>query len=287
VLASYRYLIRSGKAVSERRLIEVLMTIGNREMAEDFISSGNAALKAAGEGWAKRERVALTVRSSDREPVFWGGVDPSVKQIALFHFDGSLESATGSAPVESRGVSFVPGKWGTALSVPKGGTLKYAVNGNLRFDDGSIEMWIAPKLDGSDPIYKEYNHTLLLYHSPAGDQFIVSESITGVFYCGSVVRNKFAGTGGGSIAGWKAGSWHPIAFTYSSHNTRQRFYVDGVIISETNGAMPVPNPGAGTFTVGCDPWGNWTGFDIDELVISSAEKGSDSIRRDASRKNPL
>jgi hypothetical protein len=286
-LAGYRYLIRSGSVASERRLIETLMTAGRRDMAEDFVSSGNRALKAAGEDWAGKERATLTLSSADREPVFWGGLDPSLKQLALFHFDASLASVTGSAPVETKGASFATGKWGSALSVAKGGTLKYPLNGNLQFDEGSIEMWIAPKLDGTDPIYKQYNHILLLYLSPAGDQFIVSESILGGFYCGSVIGNKFAGAGGGSIAGWKAGTWHHLAFTYSSRNARQRFYLDGVVVSETKGAMPAPRPGAATFTVDCDPWGNWTGFDMDELVISGGEKARDSIQRDAFRKNPL
>ena len=287
VLASYRFLIRGGQPQSQARLIDALMRGGPREMAQDFISSGNPALKAAGERWATMRHDGLTIHSSDLPPVFWGGMDPAVRQLALFHFDRSLAGTNGATPVESSGVSFEPGRWGDAVSVAKGGVLKYRVAGNLRLDDGSIEMWISPKFDGTDPLYTQYNHALLLYHSPAGDQFLVSGNMSGNFYCGSVVKHKFAGAGGGSISTWKAGTWHHIAFTYSTGRVRQRFYVDGALISETGAAMPAPDPAGATFTIGSDPYGNWTAYRVDEVVLSSGEKSSASIRRDAFRRDPF
>ena len=165
--------------------------------------------------------------------------------------------------------------------------MKYPLSGSLSFTDGTIEMWISPKLDGTDPIYTKYNHALLLYNSPADDQFLVSESTLGGFYAGSVIGKQFKGTGGGSIRGWKAGTWHHIAFTYSSRAGRQRFYVDGVMTAEVKGPMPAPDPGAGSFTVGCDPYGDWTGFAVDELEISSGEKSSSEIRSSAFRTQPF
>jgi HEAT repeat protein len=285
-LAASRYLIRRGRASDQPRLISALKEVGNSEMAQDFATSGDPALKAAAEEWAAKRGSVLSLRSSTLPPVFWGGIDPSVRDVAVYHFDGSLTSTTGGDALESKGVSFTPGKWGEAVSVGKGGTLKYPVAGNLTFDIGSIEMWISPKLDGADPIFKKYNHALLLYPAPDGDQFLLSSSTLGGFYCGSVVAHKFAGAGGGSITDWKPGSWHHLAFTYSSGRSRQRFYIDGAMVSETRGAMPPPKGGAATFTVGCDPYGNWTGFDLDELVLSTGEKGADWIQRDASRKGP-
>lgn len=81
---------------------------------------------------------------------------------------------------------------GTSRHGGKGRTLKLPVAGNRQFDTGSIEMWISAKLDGADPIFKKYNHALLLYDAPGGDQFLVSGSTLGGFYCGSVVGHKFA-----------------------------------------------------------------------------------------------
>jgi HEAT repeat protein len=285
-LATYRYLIRAGRAASQPRLVGTLTIAGTAEMARDFITSGNPVLKAAVDEWSKKQGNFLGLRASELAPVYWGGVDPSIKEIAVYHFDGSLGGSTGANAAESKAVSFVPGKWGQAVSVGKGGTLKYPVAGNLLFENGSIEMWISAKLDGADPIFKKYNHALVLYHASGGDQFLVSGSTLGGFYCGSVVGRKFTGTGGGNFTNWKPGDWHHVAFTYSSSKSRQRFYLDGVMVSETTGAMPAPKPGTTTFTVGCDPYGNWTGFDVDELVLSTGEKGADWILRDASQKSP-
>jgi HEAT repeat protein len=283
---AYRFLIRRGQPGTEARLISALNTYGRIEMAEDFIASGNPVLKAAAEDWSRKKSYRLAARTSDMDVVHWGGVDSSIKRVGLYHFDNSLASTTGTTPLQAKGVSFVPGKWGSALSVAQGGILSYPLANNLSFKDGTIEMWISPKFDGTNPVYSGYNHALLLYHSPGG-QFLVSESTGRGFYAGSVTNGQHRGSGGGDIREWKAGTWHHIAFTYCSHPTRQRFYVDGQMMMESTADMPAPGPGADSFTLGCDLWGNLPGFVIDELQISSAEKSSGAIRASALRKAPF
>jgi HEAT repeat protein len=285
--ATYRFLIRQGKPGTEPRLIDVLNVYGRLAMADDFVSSGNAALKAAAEEWARKRNYPLAARTSDLPEVHWAGVDPSMERLALFHFDGSLNSASGTAPIQSTGVSFVAGKWGKGIAIGQGGLLTYPLKGNLDFRDGTIEMWISPKFDGADPVYARHNHPLLLYHAPTADQFLVSEGTFLGFYAGSVIRRNFKGAGGGDMRSWKAGSWHHIAFTYSSRTARQRLYLDGVLTVSNTGLMPQPDPGNGKFTVGCDPYANWTAFVLDEVLILNGEKGPDSIRRDAQRSAPF
>lgn len=285
--ASYRFFIRQGESGSETVLIRALNAFGTPKMAADFVSSGNPTLKAAGENWARIRNISLTALPDTVQGIRWGGIDPNVKQLGLYHFDGSLATTSGKMPVRSVSVSFVPGKWGTALSVGHGGILEYPLSGNLDFRDGSIEVWISPKVDGDDPVFSRYNHALVLYRTLSGEQFLVSESVHGGFYAGVVVNHQYIGPGGGSISSWKAGSWHHIAFTWSSNAKRQRFYIDGRKITETNGPLPVPATHAGTFTVGCDPFGNWTAFNVDELLISSAEKTPDAIRYGALRSTPF
>ena len=75
----------------------------------------------------------------------------SLKQLALFHYDGSLSSTSGIAPLKPVGTSFVPGKWGSALAIATGGSLSYPAPGNISFTDGTIELWIAPTKDGAIP----------------------------------------------------------------------------------------------------------------------------------------
>jgi hypothetical protein len=284
--SAYRFLIRKGQPGTEPQLIAALNTYGRKEMAEDFIGSGNLVLKAAAEEWVRKKSFQLAARSSDTVVVYWGGVDPAVKRMALFHFDGSLSGTPGTAPAESRQVTFVPGKWGSAISVGKGGILRYPVAGNLGFRDGTVEMWVSLKFDGADPIYTQYNHVLLLYHSPS-TEFLVSRNVLGGFYAGSFVNSEFNGAGGGKVSKWRAGEWHHIAFTYSSHPARQRFYVDGAMTEERTGALPEPKLDANSFAVGCDFWDHLSGFVVDELQISSGEKGQGSILAGALRKDPF
>ncbi len=267
--AVYRFLIHTGRPGSEPGLLQALDTYGTREMAEDFNSSGNPVLQKAGAEWASKRNDLMATRSSELPPVYWAGIDPNVKRLALFHFDDSLSSTTGSAPLQSSGVAFVQGKWGSALSVGKGGILKYAVNGNLDMRDGTIEMWVSPEVDGADPVYTKYNHALVWYQSASSEQFLVSEATFAGFYGGTVVQKKFAGAGGGNIKDWKTGTWHHVAFTYSAKAARQRFYIDGTQIAETNAAMPLPGRDGPAFWVACDPYGNLTAFRIDELTIFS------------------
>ena len=284
---AYRYLIRRGQPGSETRLISILNSSrGRRPMAEDFAASGNPVLNAAALEWAKT-RGGLAVRSSDLSVVHWDGIDPAIQTLLLLHFDGNLVSTSSVAPAASAGVTFGPGKWGNAAAVEKGGTLRYSLPGHLNLHNGTIEMWISPRLEGSDPIYTRYNHALLLFHSPAAEQFLVSESVSRGFYAGAVVKGRFQGSGGGSIAQWKQGSWHHVAFTYSSKPARARFFVDGVMTAENPGNLPSLSPANGDFTIGCDPYGNWTAFSIDELLTSAGEKSPSSIRADATRTEPF
>lgn len=285
--AVYRYLIRTGHPGNEAPLIAALNTYGKLTMAEDFVASGNQALKAAGEDWARKNQYPLAMRTSELEIVSWGGAETSIKRLGLYHFDNSLASTSGTAPAQSAGVSFVPGKWGSALSVEQGGVLKYPLNGNLNLVDGTIEMWISTRRDGTDPVYSKYNHSLVLYNSQVNNQFVVALNLQRGFYAGTVVAHKYQGAGGGNISSWKPGTWHHIAFTYSSRPTRQRFYVDGAMNMENNTALPDPGPAGDTFTVGCDPYGNWTGFVVDELQISSGAKSGNSIRDSATRTKPF
>ena len=285
--AAYRFLIRQGKPESEERLIQVLAGFGSLGMAEDFATSGNPRLAKAAQDWAKKQMRPLQGRTSELDPVYWGGEDASTIRLGLYHFDGSLKNTSGVSPVKSNGASFVPGKWGSALSVAVGGTVVYPASGNLDFHEGTIEMWISPTMDTADPIFTKHNHALLLYRAKDEDQFVFSHSIYGGFYAGTVVKGAFHGTGGGSLQGWKPGAWHHVAFTYSARKSRQRFYVDGVMTGDIRGPLPAPAEGAEGFTAGSDPWGTGTSFLVDEMLIVKGEKSSGQIRNDAARAEPF
>lgn len=74
--AVYRFLILQGQPGTEAQMIAALKAYGNPAMAEDFGSSGNAALKAAGENWARDSGFLLAGRTSELPPVQWASVHP-------------------------------------------------------------------------------------------------------------------------------------------------------------------------------------------------------------------
>ena len=69
----------------------------------------------------------------------------SLTQLALFHYDSALASTANVGPLQSQGISLVPGKWGSALAITTGGALSYPAAGNISFSAGTIEVWIMEK----------------------------------------------------------------------------------------------------------------------------------------------
>jgi hypothetical protein len=205
----------------------------------------------------------------------------------LFHFDGSLSAVSGELPLRAEGVHFVSGRWGSAVAVPKGGTLRYRMRGNLDWRSGTIEMWISPQMPGRDPDYSRRNHALLLYHTPKAEQFLVATTSSGGFYAGIYTGKAFFGPGGGEIASWRQGEWHHVAFTYSAREGRSRFYVDGERVSEARWSPPAIDMSGDAFTVGCDPYGAASSFAVDELRISPDELSPETVLCDAARSVPF
>jgi uncharacterized protein (TIGR03437 family) len=212
----------------------------------------------------------------------------SLTQLALFHYDSSLTSTSGIAPLKSAGTSLIPGRWGSAVAIAPGGNLSYPASGNISFTDGTIELWIAPTKDGTDPIYSRYDHTLFRYMAANGDQLVLSESASGnSFYAGTTIGGTFTGTVGVQMASLKAGAWHHVAFTYSKTGQRLRFYLDGSLISENDATFSLPASGGTSFTVDSDSDGNASAFLVDDLRISSDEETAAQIQYDARRSTPF
>jgi HEAT repeat protein len=288
VAAAYRFLIRRGQSGTESLLVRALNLSGDLEMASDFTNCGNDVLKSGAAQWAANKHYLIPrTEVDDKERPRWGKPLPVVRQLAVFHYDNSPSSASGILPLQAEKTSFAPGRWGSALAIAPGGILTYPVANNLDFGNGTIELWIAPRHEGSDPVYSKYKHTLLLYSVPPNyDQFIVAESGRS-FYAGTVVGTQFSGAGGGDISSWKAGQWHHVAFTYSAVRSRQRWYIDGVLTREHTGSMPVLGASGGKFAVDCDFWGRASDFFVDELRILNQEQTLAAVLQDAMRTSPF
>jgi hypothetical protein len=158
------------------------------------------------------------------------------------------------------------------LALSTGGRLRYERARNLDLTQGTIEMWVALRADGSDPIYSSQWHVLFFYRAPSGDSLYIAQSQTsGILYAGGNVNGQWQSAYGSkaSTRAWKAGEWHHIAFTYSASGNFMRFYVDGVLTADTNEHHYWPPASDGTdFYIGGPASGEPAHYWIDEVRLS-------------------
>ena len=214
----------------------------------------------------------------------------------LLHFDGSATGVNGETPTLAQDLAYLPGKWGLSLALPTGGLLQYSTTNNLQLDQGTIEMWVALRADGTNSVYSARDHLLFQYNAPNGDFMQIDQSGSSqILYAGGDVNGQWESAYGslGSMAGWKAGDWHHLAFTYSSALSLMSFYVDGVHAAANNeGHYIAPHAGGTTLAIGGDLYGNTAYYLIDELRVSgrmadAAEIAARAQRTDAPQPNEV
>ena len=196
----------------------------------------------------------------------------AVMEDLLLHFDDAVAGANGETPSTALNMAYGTGKWGSALSLPSNGRLQYAVTNNLHLNEGTIELWVALRADGTNQVYKSQDHTLFYCRAPNGDYMQVAQSrSSGILYAGGTVSNQWESAYGdrGNMLAWKAGEWHHLAFTYSASGNFMRFYVDGALAAQNNeGHYWPPAAGASVFAVGGSTSGNTANYLLDEVRIS-------------------
>jgi hypothetical protein len=216
----------------------------------------------------------------------------SVAEGLRLHFDGAATGGNGEAPFAAANVQFHSGKWTSALALPTNGLLRFAVPNNLDVQQGTIEMWVALREDGTNASYSTRNHVLLHYRAPNGDYLQIAQSRTsGILYVGGTVSNQWESAYGsrGDMRSWRAGQWHHLAFTYSAAANFMRFYVDGVEAAANNEGHYWPPAGDGAaFAIGGDlsPSGNAAHYWIDECRFSGRVAEADEIAARFRRETP-
>jgi len=209
----------------------------------------------------------------------------SVAQLALFHFDNSLNSTSGTGPSSGgTGAAFDVGKFGQGMYLQSGGAPTYP--GSLfNVSEGTVEMWVALRFDGDDPVFANADDLLFFYSASNGDflTIAIDGQHTGrVIYTGATVNGQWESAYGADITAWKAGEWHHIAATFSASASHIRFYVDGVKVADNNeGHFYAPSSVGGSFQVGS------TVAAIDELRISDVALPDGLIADDSSRSTPF
>jgi hypothetical protein len=211
----------------------------------------------------------------------------AVAELLQLHLDGSASDSSGEMPVVAENLRYESGRWGSALALDSDGELRFARGGNLDLSEGTIEMWVAARSDGDDPVYASRGHVLLHYRAPNGDSVVVAQAgDTGVIYAGGTVGGQWqsAYSQRASTRSWRAGEWHHVAYTYSVAGNFMRFYLDGVLMADSNeGHYWLPSSVGTEFSIGADVWGVVAHYRVDEVRISARVATAEEIAVRSSR----
>lgn len=217
------------------------------------------------------------------------GTPSTAKEVAeqlLLHFDGSPDGIDGEIPDLAQGVNYTTGRWGSALMLEPGSSLRFGQEGNLDLTQGTIEMWVAMRADGDDPVYSNRPHRLFYYKAPDGDTLYVSQAEdTGNLFAGGTVDGEWQSANGssGNTRKWRANEWHHVAFTYSAAENFMRFYVDGKLVADTTVGHYWPPSVGGDFYFGGDMQNNVAHYVIDEVRLSGRVSTGEEIAARARR----
>ena len=158
--------------------------------------------------------------------------------------------------------------------------LRFPDEGSFPLDEGSFEMRIAAREDGSSATYAT-GHTLMSYRAANGDYLSVTQAASGgILYLGGTVRGAWQSAygGRGSMSGWKAGEFHHVMATWSASANRMRFYLDGVLTADTNEKHYWPPSSAGgQFKLESSV------FELRDVVTWGKEVDADEVRAHAMR----
>lgn len=174
-----------------------------------------------------------------------------VEETFFLAADGNLKSSSGLKPTSTKGVSYVSGRFGKAFVSPDDG-VSFSAKDALDLRQGTIEFWVSPLKSGSSSEYKQIR-IFLSYKASNGDELVIWQVENGIICVAQWINGVYmsAYSGLGNMHGWKAKSWHHIAYTYSEKQNFMRLYLDGKPVADTNeGMYKVPRVAATTFTLG-------------------------------------
>jgi hypothetical protein len=214
----------------------------------------------------------------------------------LLSFEHSVAGANGEAPVASQNLAYGPGRWGECLALATNGRLRFSRTNALSLNEGTVEMWAALAMDGTNAQFTNRSQVLFHYRATNGDYLQICQSTSGILYAGGAVSNQWESAYGsrGGMFGWRTGEWHHLAFTYSSSLSVMSFYVDGLLAAQNNEGHYWPPQASGTtFSLGGDLYGNpAAAYYLDEVrcsgrVASAAEIAARARRTAAPQPNEV
>lgn len=195
---------------------------------------------------------------------------PDSGTLFLAHFDetGEPDVAGGSREAEGDAELIADGRFGVALALRARQSVRYlGSDGNFPVGQGTVEMWVRPRWDGSDGAVR------ILFSARGRDSNYINinklaSNKFGVGVCGQeegkdlvYVRPDV------DVSEWKAGTWHHVAVCWRSD--RAELWLDGALAAASSKQGLAPRMAPDSFVLGTDP------CDIDELRISSVVRYGD------------
>ena len=214
----------------------------------------------------------------------------AVAEDLLLNLDGAVAGANGESPTSTQNVAYAAGRWGLALALASNGRLQFGCTNNLRLDQGTIELWVALRAEGTNSTYSSRDHVLFQYRAPNGEYLQIAQSrSSGILYAGGTVSNQWESAYGskGNMRSWGSNGWHHLAFTYSAPQNFMRFYVDGSLAAANNEGHYWPPATNGTvFAIGGDLSGNAAAYWVDSVRLSGRVAGDNEVLARSRRFDP-
>jgi hypothetical protein len=179
--------------------------------------------------------------------------------------DGSLISLA-AAPAQSRGISFVAGRFDRAAGVQSrcAQRVVYRAAGNVDPNEGSLALWIRPTYNLTNTAYHDHPQLFSYAINPDNQLYVeigdgcvtLSQRNQGRLFPGTCLQ----------AAGWRAGEWHHLAVTWSVSANQWVIYYD--CTSSPTDVFGALNGIADTFQLGSDAAGRTIDAALDDVRLS-------------------
>jgi len=203
----------------------------------------------------------------------------------LLRLDNSLTGVGGEASTGSAGLTYEPGMVGAAAHFGAGGYSRYPVANNISASAGSVEFWIKPDWNASDPgnhaffsVGIPFNNSILFQFDDWADW--AKLMLWGDDPSTPATETNWERNFVFPIGSWTAGEWHHLAATWDMATRTMSMYVDGQLAASRSDAPIIFTFSTTELAVGGqvdNPGGQPALAAYDEVRISSRARSAGEI----------
>jgi len=192
-------------------------------------------------------------------------------------FEESTKNAVNNQDGSAKNVVFKQGKEGKGAYFDKSSYLRFPARGNINYRRGTVEFWLKPNWDGDDGGYHYFFAGNITDARNVNSIHASKKRYQGGVILGQI-DSKADSTGraieeavvpGGrildpsSVANWKKGDWHHVAFSWDDQKRTLKLYMDGFLRATNDKVVEAAFPSAYESYINI-------GSSIDEVVFAEA-----------------